>query len=174
MNWEELLLVSIKTTSHDSKKEIIEIGVCNFETKTGKKYDLVSFFVKPIYSRVTEHCTKITGVTASDVSDAVSFFDMCNFLKENYDSKNKPWASYGNFAESIIRRQCFEQDIEFPFSDRFLNLRHVSALMFFTEGEVSLKDSLVNFGILAGNNTCEDDVLNSGIVLAKILNGINK
>lgn len=172
MNWKEILLVSIKTTSHETKKEIIEIGVCNFDIKTNKKYDLVSFFVKPIYTKVTDHCTKITGVAASDLSDAVSFFDMCSFLKENYDSHKKPWASYGNFAEIIMKRQCYDQGIECPFSDRFLNLRHLASLMIF-ENEISLIESMIELGIPTSGNTCEDDVLNSGIILAKILDKKN-
>lgn len=169
MNWKEILLISIKTTSHNSRKEVIEIGICNFDCLTRKKYDPVSLFVKPITTRVTDHCTKITGIAAEDVSDAATFLDVCNFLIENYDSKNRPWASYGNFAETVIRRQCEDNNLEFPLSERFINLRYLFSLFNNLDEEVALNEALAKVSVNVGSNSSEDDVLNIGILLAKIL-----
>lgn len=171
MKWNEVVLVTIKTTSYESQKEIIEIGLCNFNVKSLRRYDPISLFVKPLKTKVTEQCTQVTGITASDVSDAVSFCDLCDFMQQTYKTNEKPWASYGNFAEIIFKKQCHENNIEYPLSDRFINIRHYFPLIFSQENEIPLREALHKLDIPAGSNSCEDDVLNMGILLAEVLRG---
>lgn len=171
MKWNEIVLVTIKTTSHESRKEIIEVGLCNFDVKTLRRYDPISLFVKPMTTKVSEHCTRITGISPSDVVDAISFYELCAFMHEVYGTYDKPWASYGNFAEVVFRRQCEENGMMNPLSDRFINIRHMFPLVFAEDAEMPLRDALARLEIAAAGNSCEDDVLNTGILLAKVLRG---
>lgn len=170
MKWNEMVLVTIKTTSHETRKEIIEIGLCKFDVKTLKRREPLSLFVKPINTKITEYCTNITGVHHSDVIDAVSFFDLCDFMQEVYNTKNVPWASYGNFADIVFKRQCEDYNIDNPLSNRFINLRHFFSLTFNQNEEISLNEALNILEIPVWSNTCEDEVLNLGILLASVLN----
>lgn len=171
MKWNEILILTIKTTNAEYQKEVIEIGISKFNVKSLRRYDFVSFFVKPEKTFITETCSKYTGITPSDVADGVSFFDLCDFLKEVYNSRNIPWAGYGNLVETVLKRQCRENNIEYPLSDRFINIRHLFPLVFSQEEELPLKEALKKLNIPAASNSCEDDVLNIGILLAEVLRG---
>ncbi len=175
MNWHEIVLITIKTTDENPKKEIIEIGLCNFNVKSLRKYDPISFFVKPTNSIITPECSKRTGIGAEDVSSAPNFFELCSFMRENYQTHKKPFASYGNFVELIFKDQWDkENDMrcpDYPLSNRFVNIRHLFPLVFAQKDEIGLKEALSKLKIPTSSNSCEDDVLNLGILFGEILRG---
>lgn len=166
MQWDEILLISVKTTSHE-EKEIIEFGIGLFDLKEVRLKESVSFFVKPT-KKLTQYCSNVTGVAASDLSDAANFFDLYEFVQKNFNSQKIPWASYGNLAEVVLKSQCKQKNLEFLLSDRFLNLRHFFAF-FCGDQEVSIDELLFKFGISVGSKTCEDDIYNCAILLKLIL-----
>ena len=175
MNWNEVNLISIKTTKPKDEshiREVIEIGICKFNAKSLRRYEPLAFFVKPEVSCISDACTKFTGISVDDVDSAVSFSEACEFIKENYDTENKPWAAYGNFVEKIIKTQCDQTKSSFPFSDRFINLRHQFPLAFSqNKEEPNLHQALKRLGVFVSSNSCEDDVLNLGILFCEILRG---
>lgn len=168
MKWNEVLIVSLKTTSHQSKKEIIEFGIGEFSIKDRRLTEKMSVFVKPQASKLTDFCSNMTGVTASDLSDAVSFFDLYEFVSTNFDSKNLPWVSYGNFAETVLKRQCADNSLDFLMSERFLNLRHFFSFLNNSE-EMNIQNTLAEMGVCAGGSSCEDEIYNCAIIMKKML-----
>lgn len=169
MKWNEVILVAVKTTSHETKKEIIEVGLCKFDTLSCKKSDSISLFVQPIKTKINDYCTKVTGITEDDVRHAITFFELCEFMRKYYGTEDKPWASYGNLAETVFKRQCEENFVLNPLSDRFINLRHLFALFCSKDSEINLRDALLKYNIDVPGNSAEDDVLNIGILFTKML-----
>lgn len=166
MRWSEILLVSVKTTSQEPK-EIIEFGIGLFDLKEIRLKESFSVFVKPT-RKLTEHCSKTTGVAASDLEDAATFFDLYEFVDKNFNSKGVPWASYGNLSLNVITKQCLEKNVDHLFSDRFINLRHLFALLS-GSFEISLEESLLSLGVHVASNSCEDEIYNCAILLKVLL-----
>lgn len=168
MIWNQILLLSLKTTPEE-KKEIIEIGIGLFKLQEKRLEESVSLFVKPTKNvKITDKCTKITGIAASDVSDAANFFDVYSFIENNFDSKKTPWICYGNFAKNMLEQQCENFNLEFLMSDKCINLRHFITIL--NGGhDLSLVDNLEKIGVSWAGRSCEDEVCDMAILLKSIL-----
>lgn len=174
MRWNEIILVSVKTTSHE-EKEIIEFGIGLFDLKEIRLKESVSFFVKP-KRKLTEYCSKVTGVAASDLEDAATFFDLYEFIEKNFNSKNLPWASFGPLSKNVINSQCSRENVDPLFSDNlFLNLRNLLSLILGGRDiSSSLAENLSLFGVYTSGTSCEDDIYNCAILLKVLFSKIER
>ncbi len=112
--------------------EIIEVGVAVIDTF---KKDIVivegcSLIVKPVYSRVSEFCTQLTGWTQEAVDEGATFEDTCLWLQDKYDTRYRTWGSWGNYDKNMFVEQCKTRHINYPFSWNHLNIQNFTSLKY--------------------------------------------
>lgn len=103
MKFDKILVIDIESTCWkepqiEDNSEIIEIGICPIDTKSGDALESRSIIIKPEYSKVSEFCTKLTTITQEDVDAGISFKDACSILVDEYNSKN----IYGHHMAHMI------------------------------------------------------------------------
>jgi len=107
--------------------EIIEVGVCLLDLTTRQPEMKRSILVRPLRSRVSAFCTKLTTLTQDMVDDGLFFEDACEILEAEFDTKNRLWASWGNYDRRIFESQCRLYDVPYPYSVHHMNLKDVFA-----------------------------------------------
>lgn len=127
---ENILIVDLEATCWDSRpprgqeSEIIEIGVCIMNAKTGKISKNEGILVKPQYSKVSPFCTELTMLTQSILdSEGVMLEDAFDILRAEYDSEDLTWASYGNYDLNMLQNQARRFYADYPMSDDHINVK---------------------------------------------------
>ena len=78
--------------------EVIEIGICVLELKTGKILDPSGYVIKPRHTEVSPFCTALTGWTQADVDAAADIVDTLPAIIKDYGiTKNHVWFSCGEY-----------------------------------------------------------------------------
>lgn len=110
------------------ENEIIEIGVCLLNPHTGDISAERGLLVKPTRSEISPFCTSLTGITPELVAEeGMAFDEACAILERDYDSRNRLWASWGNFDRTFLLRQCRGRGVRYPMSKKHANLKRVFA-----------------------------------------------
>lgn len=107
------------------KSEIIQIGITVVNSKEIKIEESMSFFTRPIFSKVSEYCTELTGITPEQVAKAPLFSDVCHKL-QNMGLKHYTWASYGDYDRTMFYKNCdyYEDGCDlYPFGLRHWNIK---------------------------------------------------
>lgn len=100
-----LILVDIEATCWETKEEqgdrpneIIEIGVCELNLRTGVLRDPDSYVVKPRFTEVSPFCTQLTGWTPEQVAEGGDIGDTLKAIGADYGfDRDTLWGSYGEF-----------------------------------------------------------------------------
>ncbi len=174
---DKILVIDIESTCWEGdpppgqESEIIEIGICELEVATGNRLSKRGILVKPDRSQVSEFCTKLTTLTKEQVSAGIAFDKACKILKQEYDSKNCVWASYGDYDRRQFERQCQREGIGYPFGPTHLNVKSLFALASGSKREVGMAGALKQLKIpLEGtHHRGEDDAWNIASVLSRVL-----
>jgi inhibitor of KinA sporulation pathway (predicted exonuclease) len=103
LNW--VFVVDVEATCWETKEEqgtqpneLIEVGICVLELKTGKILDPSGYVIKPRFTKVSPFCTKLTGWTQADVDDAVDVVPTIMQIEQDYGiTKNHVWFSCGEY-----------------------------------------------------------------------------
>jgi len=103
--------------------EIIEIGVCVVDLHERRRVDRAGILVRPERSRVSDFCTRLTGITQSEVNAGVSFREACLELERSFRSASRAWASWGEYDRRQFERQCGAARVPYPFSARHTNAK---------------------------------------------------
>jgi inhibitor of KinA sporulation pathway (predicted exonuclease) len=104
--------------------EIIEIGVCIMEAKTGKISQNEGILVKPQFSKVSPFCTELTSITQQMLDDeGILFEDALDILRAEYDSEDLTWASYGNYDLNMLQNQARRFNLDYPVSDDHIKVK---------------------------------------------------
>lgn len=180
---DKILVVDVEATCWDKKEqegktsEIIEIGICPIEFKSGiGKYfvgDRESIFVKTHYSKVSTYCETLTGITQQTLDEkGIPFADACIYLRNKYHSDHYMWASYGDYDCYLFARQCKREKSTYPFIKTHLNVKNLFALLHQFPTEVGMAEALRYMEIpLDGKHHCGgDDAHNIAKLLAQLLN----
>lgn len=130
-NEQTINIVDIEATCWDSEEEkqnnyseIIEIGIVQLDLNTGKLNKQASILIKPQFSSVSPFCTKLTTITQQLVDEqGISFQEACTQLKEQFNSHNLPWASYGKYDYNKLRDQSKVCKVNFPFTHDHTNIK---------------------------------------------------
>lgn len=179
IKYDEIFITHIKTTCWGkdeslSKKEIIEFGGCLLNVKTLRTSESINLLVKP-KEKISDFCSIRTGLTQGDVESGIKFSELIDYIKETYMPENRAWASYGSFTQHVFKKQCQKNDIAFPFSDRYINVKSFFPLIYNLEQETSLKGAMKRMKIDVPTEGVHydsmDDALNIAIVLKECLRG---
>lgn len=176
MRYDKIIVIDIESTcwkENNSKEvnEIIEIGICPIETKSGKVLEPKSIIVKPTYSTVSEFCTSLTTLTQEDVDNGVSFSDACSILANEYETKRYVWASYGFYDRNQFEIQCERENVQYPFSYSHINVKILFALVNSLRGQVGMTGALkiLNIPLKGTHHRGGDDAQNIAQILSRIL-----
>jgi len=114
------------TAPPGQENEIIEIGICLLDPRLARITAKRSIMVRPIESIISEFCTELTTITPQQVEQAgITFKEACYILEQQYDTRNRLWASWGSFDRQLFRTQCKRRGIRYPFSKKHSNLKRV-------------------------------------------------
>ncbi|WP_119072641.1 3'-5' exonuclease [Aggregatilinea lenta] len=146
---DQLLVIDVESTCWDGpppvgeEKEIIEIGICVLDVRTGERVGKHSILVKPEHSRISEFCADLTHLSQSDVDrKGVSFGRACAILRRKFAARDRAWASYGDYDRRQFERQCAEREILYPFGISHINVKTLFALFSGVPQEVGLLNAL--------------------------------
>lgn len=155
----------------NSKREIIEIGICKLNMSDGSIEDKRSYLIRPLESEISEYCTNLTGITAEKLEkEGMTFQEACSNIKNRYNSLHRTYAGYGGFDKSIMESQCSELGVKFPFSETYLDLKVMVSLMS-GEKPVGLLKELEtrNISFEGSAHSGADDAFNTAKLLYHVL-----
>lgn len=153
--------------------EIIEIGLCLLDTATWQRETRHSILVKPQHSRVSPFCTQLTTLTQAQVDGGIPFATACAILRRDFLTKERTWASYGDYDRRQFERQCATWGVAYPFGVSHINVKNLYALQQGLTHEVSLLEASQRWGwSLEGTyHRGDDDAWNIARVLGRLLGG---
>ncbi len=177
---DHILVVDLEATCWDGEaptgqtNDIIEIGLCPLEVATGRRLEKRSILVKPERSSVSPFCTSLTTLTPEQVAGGISFAEACAILKKQYQSRDRIWASFGDYDRNQFQRQCAETGIPYPFGSRHINVKTLFALSRRLPEEVGMPQALEMLGMdLEGtHHRGHDDAWNIAGILARLLESL--
>ena len=117
-----------KDRPDDQRQEIIEIGICKVNIPDREIVDKEAIFVEPAQSEVSEFCTELTSITPEMVEDGCTLSEALDVLREEYDSNNRIWASWGDWDRKMLQRDCRAKELRYPFADTHLNVKALYSL----------------------------------------------
>jgi inhibitor of KinA sporulation pathway (predicted exonuclease) len=130
-----------------------------------------SILVKPEHSKVSQFCTELTTLTQAQVEQGITFTEACLILKKKYLSKERIWASYGDYNRWQFERQCQSRNISYPFGSRHINVKNLLAIIHVLpqEGGMAQALELLNIPLEGTHHRGGDDAWNIAGILAKLI-----
>ncbi len=174
---DKVVVVDVEATCWDGApppgetSEIIEIGICLLDVASGERGDNESIVVRPEHSTVSDFCTRLTTWTPDEIARGISFPQACRTLVEKYRTRQRLWASYGDYDRLQFERQCRELGVEYPFGATHLNVKNLFAISRSLGREVGMARALQMLGItLEGtHHRGKDDAWNVASILGFLL-----
>jgi len=174
---DHVIVVDVESTCWDGGpppgevSEIIEIGVCPLELSTGRRLEKRSLLVKPKRSRVSEFCTRLTTLTQGQVDRGVTFTEACEILRKEYQTRERVWASFGDYDRTMFQTQCEATGVPYPFGPRHLNVKTLFAMGRGLPHEVGAAETVALMGVpFAGtHHRGDDDAWNIAGILAALV-----
>jgi len=152
------------------ESEIIEVGVCTLDLNTLKIEDGDGIIVKPVTSTISEFCTELTSLTPEFVDlHGISFGEACQILRQKYDSKNRVWASYGQYDKNMFDRECNNKHVNYPFGGLHINIKAVVETIYGQSLGMARALEKMNIPLEGRHHRGVDDSLNIAAIYAAIL-----
>lgn len=182
-----LLLVDIASSCWEKpvdqpagqENEIIEIGAVPISIKNLTIGEPKNWLIKPIKSKISKFCTRITTITQEQVDAGVSFEDACKGLIKDMDAQKIPWISWGDFDRRMFMMQCEKFQVNYPFGAGHWNFKETFAKFMGLEHDVGLPIALKLLGIefIGIHHRPAWDVMNIGRLIQEVMGrarGISK
>jgi inhibitor of KinA sporulation pathway (predicted exonuclease) len=174
---DHVVVVDIESTCWEGEtppgqeSDIIEIGICLLNVMTGQRIKKQSILVRPEHSTVSEFCTRLTTLTQAQVAQGVSFYEACQRIQQEYKTRDRTWASYGDYDRVQFQRQCERTGVAYPFNRTHLNVKNLLALALNLSHEVGLDRGLqlVDLPMEGTHHRGHDDAWNIAAILAHLL-----
>jgi len=181
---ENVIVIDLEATCWENGKmpnngvmEVIEIGICVVSTLTMEISNKQSIYVFPERSEISEFCTSLTGITSSLLEEkAISFSNACKKIKEEYNSGDCVWGSYGEFDRKLLQKQCEQMGVEYPMGARHINIKDLFALKRKLVRPKGLTKALriINEPFEGIHHSGADDAYNTAKILVWMLKNDNK
>ncbi len=174
---DQVIVIDIESTcwegdpSPGQESDIIEIGLCILDVATAARVESRSILVIPERSKVSEYCTRLTTLTQEQVETGVTFAEACAILKREFMTKERWWASYGDYDRRQFERQCQALNVGYPFGPGHINVKSLFAIVFALPHEVGLDEalSLMQLPLEGTHHRGVDDAWNIGNVLSRLV-----
>jgi inhibitor of KinA sporulation pathway (predicted exonuclease) len=172
-----VLVVDLEATCWDTEpptsqsSEIIELGVCLLDPVSLERRDRRSILVKPERSEISPFCTQLTTITPEMVATGVSLTQAVAVLRRDFASRDRPWASWGDWDRRMFERQCGETGVRYPFSSMHVNVKTWYALAHGLPTEIGLAQAMLHAQLpFEGTHHRGDaDAWNTAALLARVL-----
>lgn len=132
---DKILIVDVEATCwegkppHGMESEIIEIGICLLDVKSGEISENRGILVKPEKSVISPFCKELTSITQEMIdAEGISFKEACNVLRNEYKSQSRAWASFGAYDFNQFQKQCTLSGLPYPFNSSHINVKTLFAL----------------------------------------------
>ncbi len=174
---DRILVVDVESTCWDGppppgeESEIIEIGICQVDLIALEPVEKRALFIKPVHSRVSDFCTRLTTLTDDHLEGAGNLAQACRVLKTEYDAKNRLWASWGDYDRRQFRRVCEMQSVGYPFGRSHLNIKSLFAAAAGCPQEIGLDAAFSRLGwtMEGTHHRGDDDAWNISRILCHLL-----
>lgn len=174
---DQIIVVDIEATCWSGspprglENEIIEIGICTLDVASGERLEKESILVKPERSTVSEFCTQLTTLTQEQVEGGIYFENACSTLRNKYLSRERVWASYGDYDRRQFERQCQSRQISYPFGPTHINVKNFFAIVRALPDEVGMEKALelLNLPLEGTHHRGVDDAWNIAGILSELL-----
>lgn len=142
----QVLVIDVEATCWRGKpppgeqRELIEIGLCAFDTERGQPAEKRSILIKPQCSTISEFCTELTSITPEMAASGVLFNEACTLLRRDHDSQNVIWTSWGKDDRRMFEKQCASFRVAYPFGpQQHIDLRRLFAQLQRTDTRVKIR-----------------------------------
>lgn len=175
---DQILVIDVESTCWEGEPpdgqqpEIIEIGVCTVDVRSGERLARQSILVQPERSTISPFCTELTSLTPAQIErHGVSFEQACGMLRREYGAPRRVWASYGTYDRRQFERQCLERSVEYPFSASHLNVKNLVALVYALPHEIGMIKALelLALPVEGVHHRGVDDAWNTGLLVATLI-----
>ena len=174
--FDKIVVVDVETTcwekrQRDQMMEVIEIGICLLDIGSGEISDRQSILVRPVYSEVSEFCTKLTTLTQEVVETGIEFRQACVKLEDEYQTRKRVWASYGDFDRRQFERECRFKNVPYPFGSRHINIKTLFAIKHRLTEEIEIDKALDILGLelIGTHHRGVDDAYNAARILYTLI-----
>ncbi len=157
------------------ESEIIEIGISVFNTDSMEIESTESILIRPNHSMVSPFCTKLTTITQELLAkDGVDYIEAITRLEEVYKTKQRIWASFGDYDRKMFERMTKLHKTYYPFGPRHINVKTLIALSLGEVRELGMDNVLEKLGIpLEGvHHRGGDDSKNIAKILGEMMKGL--
>jgi inhibitor of KinA sporulation pathway (predicted exonuclease) len=177
---DEIVVIDVEATCWQGPpppgqiQEIIEVGVCRLDAATLARGGRESLLVRPTRSTVSPYCTTLTTLTGEQVAAGGSFGEACAALAGRHGTRQRAWASWGDFDRNLFAAQCAREQIPSPFGPTHLNVKHLFALAYRLPHEVGMKQALERAGLPheGTHHRGGDDAWNIAALLGQLIGGL--
>jgi inhibitor of KinA sporulation pathway (predicted exonuclease) len=175
---DQIIVVDVEATCWDTSpppgetNEIIEIGLCPLDVATLQRLPRRSLLVRPVRSGVSPFCTQLTTLTPEQVATGMTFMEACEILRREYLTRDRVWASFGDYDRTQFQKQCDATGVPYPFGPRHLNVKTLFALCHgLTSSEVGMSEVVkhANITFEGTHHRGHDDAWNIAGILAQLL-----
>ncbi len=146
---DRIYIVDVEATCWKKKQpdgqisEIIQVGIVEFDLPSESICSRVSYNVRPRYSKVSQFCTELTGITAGELEGEKDFSQVCDIIKERFPHlKNYTWASYGDYDRKKLREMSDLHKRPYLFGRTHINIKNLFALKWGLKKEVGMRKAL--------------------------------
>jgi inhibitor of KinA sporulation pathway (predicted exonuclease) len=159
-------------------KEIIEIGICPVDTKTGSLLTPGSYPVIPQMSKISPFCTKLTGWTEEELNHKGDYFrNTLPTLATAYGIRKCGWASWGEYDRIQFEKNCELYQIHYPFKPSgHINVKFLFAMLMGEDRVCGVSEALYTLGMTFEGipHTGKDDAYNIARILSFLLTTFRK
>lgn len=174
--FDKIVVIDVETTCWEKRQknqimEVIEIGICSLDIGSGEITDRQSILVRPVYSEVSEFCTKLTTLTQEVVETGIEFRQACMKLEDEYQTRKRVWASYGDFDRRQFERECRLKKVPYLFGSRHINIKTLFAIKHRLSEEIEMDKALGLLGLelIGTHHRGVDDAHNAARILYTLI-----
>ncbi len=172
-----ILVIDVESTCWESSpppgqsSEIIEIGLCPVDLKTLTRLEKRSILIKPAQSEISDFCTELTTLTPDMFTHTGSLADAVKTLKNEFHSKDRLWASWGDYDRRQFERVCADQGVGYPFGPSHLNVKSLFATATGIGHELGLDAAYKHLGLAmeGTHHRGDDDAWNIAGIVCRLL-----
>ncbi len=110
--------------------EIIEIGITEIDLIARVLKRTEGILVRPVLGDVSEFCTQLTSITPEMVVKQPKLKTQTQYFREKYNTKNRMWASWGEYDRAQWQRECERSGIPYPFDSFHINIKALFASLY--------------------------------------------
>ncbi len=176
---EKTYIVDVEATCWKEKRpngqisEVIQVGIVVFDSVSKSISSKVSYNIRPQYSKLSEFCTELTGITAGELEGAKNFSQVCDMIKERFPHfKDYTWASYGDYDRKLFEEMSVLHKKPYLFGRSHINIKNLFALKWGLKKEVGMAKALkiLDKELVGQHHNALDDALNIAEIFKACLN----